>query len=152
MARDYEHITTPRRWWARRAYQTHQGAVCHHHKEWGEGVEDGPIYCEHPREAADVLPVIVNLWMAPLFSPIASEEGLAVHVEIFLKVARALGMDLVDWELIDPSRVIRDVWVPFSGRGEQDASKALGSREETAGGAREMQPGIGGGNRWTPVS
>ena len=114
-----------------------------------EGVEDGSIRCEHPRETAEVLLVIANLWMVPLFNPVASEKEFAARVEVFLKVAQALGIDLVDWESIDPSRVIRDAWAPFSGQGGQDASEA---GEETAGGAREMQPGVGGGNRQTSVS
>lgn len=71
-----------------------------------EGVADGSIAALHPRETAEVLLLLANLWMVPLFNPVPADDPAAYQrrAETFLLVAHALGVDLVEWESLDPAR------------------------------------------------
>lgn len=75
-----------------------------------EGVADGSITSEYPRETAEVMLLVANLWMVPLFNPVASREEFERRVGVFLRVCRALGVDLADWESLDPARVVNMAW------------------------------------------
>ena len=58
-----------------------------------QGMEDGSIRTEHPREMAEVLVVLANLWVAPMFSQVTEEE-LAARMDYYLGLLRAMGADL----------------------------------------------------------
>lgn len=114
-----------------------------------EGVADGSIACDFPRETAEVMLLVANLWMVPLFNPVADEEQFARRVEVFLRVCRALGVELGEWESLDPGRIMREAWSPLAAaerdRGaEKDQGAAPGAPD---GCPPEKQPPVGGGNR-----
>lgn len=75
-----------------------------------EGVADGTVACEHPREAAEVMLLLANMWMVPLFHPIVDEAEFERRAVVLARVMHALGVDLVDWESSDPARMWGDSW------------------------------------------
>lgn len=102
-----------------------------------EGIADGSIACEHPREAAEVMLLVANLWMAPLFNPVRSQEEFARRVEVFLAVTHALGVDVVEWDSVDRARLVAEAWGRFEKRDHASSDAATG------GCAPEMQPPVG---------
>lgn len=70
-----------------------------------EGIEDGSISATHPRETAEVMLLLANLWMVPLFNPLPDEGAYERRVEVFLRVMRALGVDMADWEALSSERL-----------------------------------------------
>lgn len=86
--------------------------VAHHYIEPAlrEGVADGTVRSEYPRETAEVMLLLANLWMVPLFHPLADEAEFERRVAVLVRVMHALGVDLVDWESFDPARMWGDSW------------------------------------------
>lgn len=72
-----------------------------------EGMADGSIAAEHPREVAEVLILLANLWLVPMFNPLPADdcEAYQRRVQTFLRVSHAVGVDLVDWKSLDQKRV-----------------------------------------------
>ena len=112
-----------------------------------EGMADGSIAAEHPREVAEVLILLANLWLVPMFNPLPADDREAYQrrVQTFLRVSHAVGVDLVDWKSLDQKRVGKVVeeegwassrWAqkePWAGGGEEPAAAG----EEPTGCPRE---------------
>ena len=58
-----------------------------------QGIADGSISCKHPRETAEALNLLANLWLLPLFRKEDSREGFANRLDVIIDVARALGIE-----------------------------------------------------------
>lgn len=86
-----------------------------------EGIEDGSISCELPRETAEVLLLIANLWMVPLYNPVSSPEEFARRVRVFESVSRSLGVELTDANA-GGLAAIEDAWSPFVDGSEEERS------------------------------
>ena len=69
-----------------------------------EGIADGSITCEHPREVAEALLLLSNLWMVPLFHPFSDEGEFARRSAVFARVADALGVGAI-FDVQDPDGV-----------------------------------------------
>lgn len=95
-----------------------------------EGVADGSMQVEYPREAAEVILLLANLWMVPLFHPAESEDEYYRRAEVLLRVAHALGVDLLDPAQAD-AHDWGSPWAQVSG-GE--------GAERTAGGSNGAEP------------
>ena len=75
-----------------------------------EGMEDGTIQTDQPREMAEVLVLLANLWVAPLFSSMTSEQ-LADRIRFFMNMLKAMGADLSEENVakkVEQFRVIRE--------------------------------------------
>lgn len=59
-----------------------------------EGIADGSIACAHPREAAEAMMLLSNLWVVPLFCPLTEEAEYGRRVEVFMDITRTLGIEL----------------------------------------------------------
>ena len=75
-----------------------------------EGVADGTVSSEYPRETAEVMLLLANLWMVPLFHPVADAAEFERRAAVLVRVMHALGVDLADWESFDPERMWGDSW------------------------------------------
>lgn len=60
-----------------------------------EGIEDGSIQSEYPKELAQVLILMSNVWMNPLIYPMNSEDLLA-KIKFFNQMTKALGVCILD--------------------------------------------------------
>ena len=59
-----------------------------------EGVADGSIACECPREAAEAVSLLANLWLLPLFRPLEPKERMVARAQCLTQMAAAVGLDL----------------------------------------------------------
>lgn len=112
-----------------------------------EGMADGSIAAEHPREVAEVLILLANLWLVPMFNPLPADDREAYQrrVQTFLRVSHAVGVDLVDWKSLDQKRVgevaEEEDWAswrwaqrePWAGGGEEPAAGMVVGKEPAAG-------------------
>lgn len=60
-----------------------------------QGMEDGTIRTEQPREMAEVVVLLANLWVAPLFCSMTAER-LEARMRFYLGMLGAMGADLSD--------------------------------------------------------
>lgn len=63
-----------------------------------EGIADGSIQTEYPRELAEVLMLIGNLWLNPLVYPCDTEQ-LLNKMRFFQHMLRGFGMDIIEDEM-----------------------------------------------------
>ena len=112
-----------------------------------EGMADGSIAAEHPREVAEVLILLANLWLVPMFNPLPADDREAYQrrVQTFLRVSHAVGVDLVDWKSLDQKRVGKvaeeESWASW--RWEQKEPWAGGVEEPAAGMVVGKEPVVG---------
>ena len=59
-----------------------------------QGIADGSIVCEHPREAAEAVSLLANLWLLPLFRPLETKAEMLARADCLRKMAAAVGLDL----------------------------------------------------------
>lgn len=66
-----------------------------------EGIEDGSIVAEHPKETAEALVTLSDLWLNPIVMPTTPEEARA-KCHVYNQIAAGFGMEpLLDEELIE---------------------------------------------------
>ncbi len=58
-----------------------------------EGVRDGSICTDHPKEFSEVIVLVANLWASPMFRSCTAEE-LRTRVDFYLDMVKALGLSL----------------------------------------------------------
>lgn len=115
-----------------------------------EGVADGSIAAPHPRETAEVLLLLANLWMVPLFNPVPADDPAAYQrrAETFLLVAHALGVDLVEWESLDPARAGKVAqgqnWMSWQWMEKGPAAASAAAEEPGPAAGATTEPGEAG--------
>ncbi|HJA00167.1 MAG TPA: TetR/AcrR family transcriptional regulator [Candidatus Collinsella stercoripullorum] len=70
-----------------------------------EGIADGSIACAHPREAAEAMMLLSNLWVVPLFCPLTEAAEYGRRVEVFMDITRMLGIDLSALSSLEDARM-----------------------------------------------
>ncbi|PWG66164.1 TetR/AcrR family transcriptional regulator [Bifidobacterium callitrichidarum] len=65
-----------------------------------EGVRDGSISTRYPREAAELIALLTNYWLLPMFYP-ASRDELRHRTECLATMLDAIGVPVFDARLID---------------------------------------------------
>ena len=70
-----------------------------------QGVEDGTIQTEYPRELAEAIALLNNLWCVPAFFPARDEEEQARRVAFMNAFMKGMGLDIV----LDP-QVSLETW------------------------------------------
>ena len=70
-----------------------------------QGVEDGTIQTEYPRELAEAIALLNNLWCVPAFFPARDEEEQARRVAFMNAFMNGMGLDIA----LDP-QVSLETW------------------------------------------
>ena len=65
-----------------------------------EGIADGSIQTEHPEELSEVLLILANLWLHPIFRP-STPEQVRARCAFFNQFTRQYGFELLDEDLIE---------------------------------------------------
>lgn len=65
-----------------------------------EGVRDGSLGVEHPREVAEAMMTLCDVWMHPLLRP-TTPEAVRTRCQVFVQIMAGMGLDVLDDELID---------------------------------------------------
>ena len=60
-----------------------------------DGITDGSITTQYPREAAELLALLSNYWLAPMFYPATTDE-LKHRIRCLLTMLTAIGLPLFD--------------------------------------------------------
>ncbi len=71
-----------------------------------EGVEDGSIQTEYPKELAQVLILLSNVWMNPRVYPMTEEE-VSARIGFFNQMTQAIGLSILDKSLEEHLREIQ---------------------------------------------
>ncbi len=74
-----------------------------------EGIEDGSIQTEYPKELAQVLILMSNIWMNPLIYPMTAEE-VSTRIAFFDQMTQAMGLSILNTGLEEH---LRDVQKKF---------------------------------------
>ena len=76
-----------------------------------EGIEDGSIRTEHPKETAEALLLLSDLWMTPLMKP-TTEAEMRARCAVYNQIAEGFGMkDLMNKELTEVMvRLCNMIW------------------------------------------
>ena len=65
-----------------------------------EGIADGSIQANHPEELSEVLLILANLWLHPIFRP-STPEQVQARCAFFNQFTRQYGFELLDEDLIE---------------------------------------------------
>ena len=65
-----------------------------------EGIADGSIQANHPEELSEVLLILANLWLHPIFRP-STPEQVRARCAFFNQFTRQYGFELLDEDLIE---------------------------------------------------
>ena len=66
-----------------------------------EGVRDGSITTHYPKELAQVLITLLNLWMNPLINKVTCTEDVRNRMDFFKIICTALGADVLTDEIME---------------------------------------------------
>lgn len=64
-----------------------------------EGIRDGSIQTEYPKQTAEILSFLTNFWMVPSIFPFTAEEGIA-RLRMVKEITTFLGVPIIDDELL----------------------------------------------------
>ena len=65
-----------------------------------EGIADGSIQADHPEELSEVLLILANLWLHPIFRP-STPEQVRARCAFFNQFTRQYSFELLDEDLIE---------------------------------------------------
>ena len=114
-----------------------------------EGIADGSIACAHPREAAEAMMLLSNLWVVPLFCPLTEEAEYGRRVEVFMDITRMLGIDLSALSSLEDTRMWGEDGTPsvhaLAGEGPDGCALAPATEQPAApdGCRTEKKPEVG---------
>ncbi len=60
-----------------------------------EGMADGSIVCDYPKELSQVLILLSNIWINPLVYTMSDEE-IATKIAFFRQLTESLGLSIID--------------------------------------------------------
>lgn len=69
-----------------------------------EGIADGSIQTEYPRELAEVIALLCNIWLNPMVFYGTNLEDMLRRVEFFDQLCRKFGLELIDEEMMQQFR------------------------------------------------
>lgn len=76
-----------------------------------EGVKDGSIVTDYPKELGEVLTLLSNLWLNPIvFGSTIDLESMMRRVEFYRHLTHSLGLDLVDDEMMQRFRELGETY------------------------------------------
>lgn len=74
-----------------------------------EGMKDGSIQTQYPKELAEIILLLVNLWVTPMVFP-AAEEEIERRIAFFKQSTKLLGADFMDDELCERFKVLAQMY------------------------------------------
>lgn len=83
-----------------------------------QGMEDGTIKTTQPKEMAEVLILLANLWVSPMFRRSTAEE-MENRLKYYVKLIRAMGADVFDSDIFEKLEAFRSDYE----RGLQEKTK-----------------------------
>lgn len=74
-----------------------------------EGIADGSITAEHPKQLAELISLVANVWINPMIFD-SSEEETYHKFLVFDQMLKGMGLDIVDEEMIARMRELTAIY------------------------------------------
>lgn len=74
-----------------------------------EGMADGSICTDYPQELAEIIVLLINLWVTPMVFQ-GSREAIWRRVEFFKHLLGCLGVDFIDDKMMQSFRGLADAY------------------------------------------
>lgn len=74
-----------------------------------EGIEDGSIQTEYPKQLAEVIMLITNMWLNPMVYRCEPEEMLE-KMKFYQHLLKVLGLDIIEEEMIETMSRYVDIY------------------------------------------
>lgn len=74
-----------------------------------EGIADGSIVAEHPKQLAELISLVANVWINPMIFD-SSEEETYHKFLVFDQMLKGMGLDIVDEEMIARMRELTVIY------------------------------------------
>ncbi len=74
-----------------------------------EGIADGSIVAEHPKQLAELVSLVANVWINPMIFD-SSEEETYHKFLVFDQMLKGMGLDIVDEEMIARMRELTVIY------------------------------------------
>ena len=72
-----------------------------------QGIADGTIHTDHPKETAEMIMLLANIWISPMLLPTGNDE-LKGRCEVFVSFMKSIGVDLSE-DLVDAYVAFNDL-------------------------------------------
>lgn len=80
-----------------------------------EGIADGSIQTEYPRELAEVFMLLGNIWINPLIYKCTGEESVK-KMKYFQHILRLLGLDIIEEDVFEQLKKYLDIYAEHKER------------------------------------
>lgn len=80
-----------------------------------EGIADGSIQTEYPRELAEVFMLLGNIWINPLIYKCTGEESVK-KMKYFQHILRLLGLDIIEEDIFEQLKKYLDIYAEHKER------------------------------------
>ena len=74
-----------------------------------EGIADGSIVAEHPKQLAELISLVANVWINPMIFDDSVEETYRKFL-VFDQMLKGMGLDIVDEEMIARMRELTAIY------------------------------------------
>lgn len=74
-----------------------------------EGIADGSIAAEHPKQLAELISLVANVWINPMVFDSSVEETYQKFL-VFDQMLKGMGLDIVDEEMIERMKELTEIY------------------------------------------
>ena len=74
-----------------------------------EGIADGSIQTDYPKELAELVLLVANIWMNPMIFH-NTEEEVCRKFMVFRQMMQGFGLDIVDQDILDRIRELTSIY------------------------------------------
>lgn len=74
-----------------------------------EGIADGSIQTDYPKELAELVLLVANIWMNPMIFH-NTEEEVCRKFMVFSQMLQGFGLDIVDQDILDRIRELTSIY------------------------------------------
>lgn len=74
-----------------------------------EGIADGSIVAEHPKQLAELISLVANVWINPMVFDSSVEETYQKFL-VFDQMLKGMGLDIVDEEMIERMKELTEIY------------------------------------------
>lgn len=74
-----------------------------------QGIEDGSIQTDYPKQLAQLIMLIANVWMNPMIFEDTEEESYCKFM-VFQQMMKGFGLDIVDKEMLDRLQELTSIY------------------------------------------
>ena len=74
-----------------------------------QGISDGSIRADHPRQLAELILLVANIWLDPMVFDSSVEES-SRRFMVFAQMMEGFGLDIMDGEMLERVRELTSIY------------------------------------------